>query len=95
MFGGFICTLKNIFLKYHSKSCLVGTYKQKKPMLIYGEVKCISVFPAIARAVAYSEPGCCSDGLQSTKTSKNTDDLEDRRTPTGLDYVQRSVLVEV
>ncbi|XP_045561976.1 C3 and PZP-like alpha-2-macroglobulin domain-containing protein 8 isoform X2 [Salmo salar] len=47
-----------------------------------------------ARAVAYSEPGCCSDGLQSTKTSKNTDDLEDRRTPTGLDYVQRSVLVE-
>ncbi|XP_035593483.1 C3 and PZP-like alpha-2-macroglobulin domain-containing protein 8 isoform X2 [Oncorhynchus keta] len=47
-----------------------------------------------ARAIAYSEPGCCSDGLQSTKTSKNTDDLEDRRSPIGLDYVRRSVLVE-
>ncbi|CAB1331426.1 unnamed protein product, partial [Coregonus sp. 'balchen'] len=47
-----------------------------------------------ARAIAYSEPGCCSDGLQSMKTGKNTDDLEDRRTPTGLDYVRRSVLVE-
>ncbi|KAJ8419039.1 hypothetical protein AAFF_G00005380 [Aldrovandia affinis] len=46
------------------------------------------------RAVAYSEPGCCSDGLQSTKTSKNTEDQEDRRTPTGMDYVRRSVLVE-
>ncbi|XP_034149711.1 C3 and PZP-like alpha-2-macroglobulin domain-containing protein 8 isoform X3 [Esox lucius] len=47
-----------------------------------------------ARAIAYSEPGCCSDGLQATKTGKNTDDPEDRRTPTGLDYVRRSVLVE-
>ncbi|KAL1022981.1 hypothetical protein UPYG_G00035010 [Umbra pygmaea] len=47
-----------------------------------------------ARAIAYSEPGCCSDGFQATKTSKNADDLEERRTPTGLDYVRRSVLVE-
>nr|XP_029488379.1 C3 and PZP-like alpha-2-macroglobulin domain-containing protein 8 [Oncorhynchus nerka] len=47
-----------------------------------------------ARAIAYSEPGCCLDGLQSTKTGKNIDDPEDRRTPIGLDYVRRSVLVE-
>jgi hypothetical protein len=52
-------------------------------------------FPAVARAIAYSEPGCCLDGLQSTKTGKNIDDPEDRRTPIGLDYVRRSVLVEV
>lgn len=47
-----------------------------------------------ARAIAYSEPSCCSDGLQSTKSGKISDDLEDRRTPTGLDYVRRSVIVE-
>ncbi|XP_029905241.1 C3 and PZP-like alpha-2-macroglobulin domain-containing protein 8 [Myripristis murdjan] len=44
-----------------------------------------------ARAIAYSEPSCCSDGLQSGKTAN---DLDERRTPTGLDYVRRSVLVE-
>ncbi|KAM4629690.1 C3 and PZP-like alpha-2-macroglobulin domain-containing protein 8 isoform 3-T3 [Polymixia lowei] len=44
-----------------------------------------------ARAIAYSEPSCCSDGLQTGKTGN---DLDDRRTPTGLDYVRRSVLVE-
>lgn len=74
----------------------MGTYKQKThPDIQYGEVKYVSVFPAVARAIAYSEPGCCLDGLQSTKTGKNIDDLEDRRTPIGLDYVRRSVLVEV
>ncbi|XP_034035690.1 C3 and PZP-like alpha-2-macroglobulin domain-containing protein 8 [Thalassophryne amazonica] len=44
-----------------------------------------------ARAIAYSEPSCCSDGLQ---TGKSGNDLDDRRTPTGLDYVRRTVLVE-
>ena len=46
----------------------------------------------IARAIAYSEPSCCSDGLQTGKTSN---DIDDRRTPIGLDYVRRTVLVEV
>ncbi|KAM6962537.1 C3 and PZP-like alpha-2-macroglobulin domain-containing protein 8 [Aplochiton taeniatus] len=47
-----------------------------------------------ARAIAYSEPSCCSDGLQVSKTGKYVDDVEDPRTPTGLDHVRRSVLVE-
>ncbi|XP_029002338.1 C3 and PZP-like alpha-2-macroglobulin domain-containing protein 8 [Betta splendens] len=44
-----------------------------------------------ARAIAYSEPSCCSDGLG---TSKAANDVEDRRSPTGLDHVRRTVLVE-
>ncbi|XP_056132926.1 C3 and PZP-like alpha-2-macroglobulin domain-containing protein 8 [Lampris incognitus] len=44
-----------------------------------------------ARAIAYSEPSCCSDGLQTGKTAN---DVDERRTPTGMDYVRRSVLVE-
>ncbi|XP_041912709.1 C3 and PZP-like alpha-2-macroglobulin domain-containing protein 8 isoform X1 [Alosa sapidissima] len=47
-----------------------------------------------ARAVAYSEPGCCHDGLQASKTSRTPEELEDRRAPAGSDYVRRSVLVE-
>ncbi|KAG7488064.1 hypothetical protein MATL_G00029970 [Megalops atlanticus] len=46
------------------------------------------------RAVAYSEPGCCADGLQSPKMGKSPEDMEEKRTPTGVDYVRRSVLVE-
>lgn len=57
------------------------------------KINLISFFVATtARAIAYSEPSCCSDGLQSGKTGN---DLDERRTPTGLDYVRRSVLVEV
>ena len=48
-----------------------------------------------ARAVAYNEPGCCHDGLQSPKMGRNTEELEDRRAQAGSDYVRRSVLVEV
>lgn len=48
-----------------------------------------------ARAVAYSEPSCCSDGLQSSKAGKVGEEQEDRRSPAGMDYVRRSVLVEV
>ncbi|XP_071343784.1 C3 and PZP-like alpha-2-macroglobulin domain-containing protein 8 isoform X1 [Trachinotus anak] len=44
-----------------------------------------------ARAIAYSEPSCCSDGLQTGKTGN---DVDERRIPTGLDYVRRTVLVE-
>ncbi|KAI4828654.1 hypothetical protein KUCAC02_022733 [Chaenocephalus aceratus] len=44
-----------------------------------------------ARAIAYSEPSCCADGMQAGKTSN---DVEDRRTPIGLDYVRRTVQVE-
>ncbi|TMS20262.1 C3 and PZP-like alpha-2-macroglobulin domain-containing protein 8 [Larimichthys crocea] len=44
-----------------------------------------------ARAIAYSEPSCCSDGLQMGKTSN---DVDERRTPIGLDYVRRTVQVE-
>lgn len=56
--------------------------------------KRLIVFCAIltARAIAYSEPSCCSDGLG---TGKISNDIEERRTPTGLDYVRRTVLVEV
>ena len=46
----------------------------------------------IARAIAYSEPSCCSDGIQTGKTGN---DVDERRTPTGLDYVRRTVFVEV
>ncbi|XP_068599327.1 C3 and PZP-like alpha-2-macroglobulin domain-containing protein 8 [Brachionichthys hirsutus] len=44
-----------------------------------------------ARAIAYSEPSCCSDGLQ---TGKAGNDMEDRRTSIGVDYVRRTVQVE-
>ncbi|XP_070764603.1 C3 and PZP-like alpha-2-macroglobulin domain-containing protein 8 [Enoplosus armatus] len=44
-----------------------------------------------ARAIAYSEPSCCSDGLQTGKTGN---DMDERRTPIGLDYVRRTVQVE-
>ncbi|XP_044217735.1 C3 and PZP-like alpha-2-macroglobulin domain-containing protein 8 isoform X1 [Thunnus albacares] len=44
-----------------------------------------------ARAIAYSEPSCCSDALQ---TGKLGNEVDERRTPTGLDYVRRTVLVE-
>ncbi|XP_065102652.1 C3 and PZP-like alpha-2-macroglobulin domain-containing protein 8 [Paramisgurnus dabryanus] len=47
-----------------------------------------------ARAVAYSEPSCCSDGLQASKGAKAGEEQEDRRSPAGMDYVRRSVLVE-
>lgn len=48
-----------------------------------------------ARAVAYNEPSCCSDGPQSNKAGKVGEEQEDRRSPAGMDYVRRSVLVEV
>lgn len=44
-----------------------------------------------ARAIAYSEPSCCSDGLHASKASN---DVDERRTPISLDYVRRTVLVE-
>ncbi|KAL6107852.1 cpamd8 [Pungitius sinensis] len=44
-----------------------------------------------ARAIAYSEPSCCSDALQ---TGKASNDADNRRTPIGLDYVRRTVQVE-
>ncbi|XP_077390785.1 C3 and PZP-like alpha-2-macroglobulin domain-containing protein 8 [Festucalex cinctus] len=44
-----------------------------------------------ARALAYSETSCCSDSLQSSKTGN---DVEERRSPTGLDFVRRTVLIE-
>uniref|UniRef100_A0A4W4E1G7 Kazal-like domain-containing protein n=1 Tax=Electrophorus electricus TaxID=8005 RepID=A0A4W4E1G7_ELEEL len=46
-----------------------------------------------ARAVAYSEPSCCSD-TQLGRASKAGDELVDHRSPVGVDYVRRSVLVE-
>lgn len=45
----------------------------------------------IARAIAYSETSCCSDGLQ---TGKNND-VDEKRSPIGMDYVRRTVVVEV
>lgn len=51
----------------------------------------LSPYPT-ARAIAYSEPSCCSDGLQAGRTAN---DVDDRRTPVGLDFVRRTVLVEV
>uniref|UniRef100_A0A3P9L213 C3 and PZP like alpha-2-macroglobulin domain containing 8 n=1 Tax=Oryzias latipes TaxID=8090 RepID=A0A3P9L213_ORYLA len=44
-----------------------------------------------ARAIAYSSPSCCSDGFLIGKVGN---DMEERRIPTGLDYVRRTVLVE-
>lgn len=53
------------------------------------------MFSIAARAVAYSEPSCCSDGLHANKGGKAGEEQEDRRNPSGMDYVRRSVLVEV
>lgn len=65
----------------------------------FSSLSCSLSFPIFvsmaARAVAYSEPSCCSDGLQSSKAGKVGEEQEDRRSPAGMDYVRRSVLVEV
>ncbi|MEQ2243464.1 C3 and PZP-like alpha-2-macroglobulin domain-containing protein 8 [Ilyodon furcidens] len=44
-----------------------------------------------ARAIAYSSQSCCSDGILSGKMGNYADE---RRIPTGSDYVRRTVLVE-
>lgn len=44
-----------------------------------------------ARAIAYSEPSCCSDGFPTVKINN---DVEERRIPTSQDFVRRTVLVE-
>uniref|UniRef100_A0A3P9P539 C3 and PZP like alpha-2-macroglobulin domain containing 8 n=2 Tax=Poecilia reticulata TaxID=8081 RepID=A0A3P9P539_POERE len=44
-----------------------------------------------ARAIAYSSPSCCSDGMLSGKSGNYADE---RRIPIGIDYVRRTVLVE-
>lgn len=44
-----------------------------------------------ARAIAYSEASCCSDGFLPSRTSN---DVDERRTPVGVDFVRRTVLVE-
>ncbi|XP_055020617.1 C3 and PZP-like alpha-2-macroglobulin domain-containing protein 8 isoform X1 [Boleophthalmus pectinirostris] len=44
-----------------------------------------------ARAIAYSEASCCSDGFLSSRTSN---DVDERRSPVGMDFVRRTVLVE-
>lgn len=72
--------LDNQNLRY----CAV-TYLKEGKLIVFSVV-------VIARAIAYSEPSCCSDGLQTGKTSN---DIDDRRTPISLDYVRRTVLVEV
>ncbi|XP_066551233.1 C3 and PZP-like alpha-2-macroglobulin domain-containing protein 8 isoform X2 [Amia ocellicauda] len=49
-----------------------------------------------ARAVAYSEPGCCSDAPQAARTSRPGEEggEGERKVLAGVDYVRRSVLVE-
>ncbi|XP_048833102.1 C3 and PZP-like alpha-2-macroglobulin domain-containing protein 8 isoform X1 [Brienomyrus brachyistius] len=47
-----------------------------------------------ARAVAYSEPECCSDAFQATRPGRGPQETEDRSTAIGMDFVRRSVLVE-
>lgn len=45
-----------------------------------------------ARAIAYSSPSCCSDGILSGKSGNYADE---KRIPIGNDYVRRTVFVEV
>lgn len=75
---------------------LLSTHNANKA---FSSLSCALSFPIFvsmaARAVAYSEPSCCSDGLQSSKSGKVGEEQEDRRSPAGVDYVRRSVLVEV
>ncbi|XP_072450564.1 C3 and PZP-like alpha-2-macroglobulin domain-containing protein 8 isoform X3 [Chiloscyllium punctatum] len=48
-----------------------------------------------AKAFAYSESSCCEGGLHSLKNSKYLEEsYTDRRSPAGMDYVKRQVLVE-
>lgn len=72
----------------------LATDSGRSPVDIQHNQRCDLLFSAapIARAIAYSEPSCCSDGLQTGKTNN---DVDDRRTPIGLDYVRRTVRVEV
>ncbi|XP_051549354.1 C3 and PZP-like alpha-2-macroglobulin domain-containing protein 8 isoform X2 [Myxocyprinus asiaticus] len=60
-------------------------------VLLFSELVAANI---TARAVAYSELSCCSDGMQSSKAGRVTDEKEDRRNLVGMDYVGRSVLVE-
>ncbi|XP_078742084.1 C3 and PZP-like alpha-2-macroglobulin domain-containing protein 8 [Lampetra fluviatilis] len=48
-----------------------------------------------ARAFAYGEASCCEEGAQTLKGAKYVEEVApERRTPMGLDYIMRSVLVE-
>ncbi|MFT7798785.1 C3 and PZP-like alpha-2-macroglobulin domain-containing protein 8 [Arapaima gigas] len=47
-----------------------------------------------ARAVAYSEPGCCANGSQAPRPARISEDSNERRAVAGVDFVCRSVLVE-
>lgn len=50
----------------------------------------------LAKAFAYGGSSCCQDGPQLGKSGKHTEDFYlDRQAPVGVDYVRRSILVEV
>lgn len=49
-----------------------------------------------AKAFAYGGSGCCQDSMQFAKNGKHSEDGHaDKRAPVGIDYVRRSVIVEV
>ncbi|XP_053709629.1 C3 and PZP-like alpha-2-macroglobulin domain-containing protein 8 [Synchiropus splendidus] len=77
--------------KYHltRKKCVpAGEATSTSMVLSFAELGSTNI---TARAIAYSEPNCCSDGLQ---TGKLANEVEEKRSPVGLDYVRRTVLVE-
>ncbi|XP_063146713.1 C3 and PZP-like alpha-2-macroglobulin domain-containing protein 8 [Candoia aspera] len=48
-----------------------------------------------AKAFAYAGSSCCQDNIQLMKNGRHSEDAHlDKRTPVGVDYVRRSVIIE-
>ncbi|XP_042198630.1 C3 and PZP-like alpha-2-macroglobulin domain-containing protein 8 [Callorhinchus milii] len=75
------------------KMCLNS--EEAKPTSIVLSFSELGLGNITAKAFAYSETNCCEEGLQALKNGKYLDEgYMDKRIPTGMDYVRRSVLVE-
>ncbi|KAG8126756.1 putative C3 and PZP-like alpha-2-macroglobulin domain-containing protein [Naja naja] len=75
------------------KKCVArGKAKPTSIVLSFGELGQNNI---TAKAFAYSGSSCCQDSIQLTKNGKHSEDAHiDKRTPVGVDYVRRSVIIE-
>ncbi|XP_058019201.1 C3 and PZP-like alpha-2-macroglobulin domain-containing protein 8 isoform X1 [Ahaetulla prasina] len=75
------------------KKCVApGKAKPTSIVLSFGELGQNNI---TAKAFAYSGSSCCQDNIQLTKNGKHSEDAHiDKRTPVGVDYVRRSVIIE-
>ncbi|XP_067824744.1 C3 and PZP-like alpha-2-macroglobulin domain-containing protein 8 [Heptranchias perlo] len=75
------------------KMCISS--EEAKPTSIVLSFSDLGLTNITAKAFAYSETSCCEGGLQALKNGKYLDDSYlEKRSPAGMDYVRRRVLVE-